>query len=245
MNREDLKTIFGHEGEVSYVDSSYEEFLEEVKKNFHVYFLCEGWRGKIFVVECTETTESDAKTKKFVVKVPRYPDLEENIKREAEILRVVNKDEIGPRLFAVGKNFFVAEFIEGTSFREILKKHDKIKREFISYLRDILFQARRLDIIGVSKDEMHKPYSNVIVRKSDGKVILIDFESAGLKERPKNTTQFFSFFVSFMKHKGVMFPKDEEKAIEIMKEYKRTFSDESFRKIVSLFDEVSLKFLKM
>ncbi len=203
-----------------------EDFLKSLKD---VNFLREGWRGRIFV---GYTQSSDAI--KLAIKIARKPELIKNIKNEAYILRKVNQYRIGPELIFEGEDFIATRFIEGETFDKIITRlQDDI--EYILF--DILEQARMLDILHISKDEMHKPYKNIIVQK-DRKPVLIDFESARETEKPKNVTQFVSFIFSLMRINGKIRKREDEKVVELMKEYKKSYSDTAFSEILSFLKGV-------
>ncbi|GBD03652.1 hypothetical protein HRbin19_00949 [bacterium HR19] len=200
-----------------------------IKKVEDIKFLKKGWRGIIFV--------DKFENQKVAIKIAKNETLIKNIKKEAEILKVVNREGIGPDLIAVGYDFIITRFIEGEGFGKVLEQKNlsSVKNLFF----DILYQARKLDEIKISKNEMHRPYSNIIV--SGQKAFLIDFESSQISENPKNITQFFSFILSFLKHKGAIFPKEEKEAILLAQEYKKTYSQKSFEKILKFISDVFTK----
>jgi putative serine/threonine protein kinase len=206
------------------IESSFQNFAENIKD---IHFLKEGWRGKIFF--------GYIDNKKVAVKVAKFPYLIKNIKKEAEVLRKVNKKNIGPKILLEGSDFFVMEFIDGIPFKKILDEVNTLSDVFF----DILYQARELDRMKISKNEMHKPYNNAILCEKENKVVLIDFESSQFTEKPKNVTQFVSFLLSFLKTKGKIYPKEEKTAIELMKNYKRDYSDESFKEILNFLKDFS------
>ncbi len=200
----------------------FQNFYKNIKD---INFLKEGWRGKIFVGYIDE--------KKVAIKVAKFPYLINNIKKEAEVLRRVNEKNIGPKLLLEGSDFFVMEFVDGVPFKKILDKSNTISYAFF----DILHQAYELDKMKISKNEMHKPYNNVILCEKENKVVLIDFESSQFTEKPKNVTQFVSFLLSFLKAKGKIYPKEEKIAIEIMRNYKIDYSDKSFKEILEFLKD--------
>jgi len=206
------------------IELSFQDFYKNIKD---IDFLKEGWRGKIFVGYIDE--------KKVAIKVAKFPYLINNIKKEAEVLRKVNKKNIGPKILLEGSDFFVMEFIDGIPFKKILDESNTISDVFF----DILYQAYELDRMKISKNEMHKPYNNAILCEKENKVVLIDFESSQFTEKPKNVTQFVSFLLSFLKTKGKIYPKEEKIAIEIMRNYKRDYSDESFKEILKFLKDFS------
>ncbi len=202
-----------------FLETDAEKFLGACK---NVGFLTKGWRGNIY------TSELDGK--KVIIKVARSPELSRNILKEAEILKIVNQEGIGPHLLLYGYDFVVEEFVEGVTFDKVIDSDEFSAQRKIFLFLDILKQARKLDILKISKNEMHRPYKNVILSKKG--IVLIDFESATFSQRPKNVTQVFSFIVSFLKRNFFMSLIKEEEAIKIMKEYKRTYSSEAYNKIL-------------
>ncbi|GEM_PF-382794 len=200
-----------------------------IKKIEEVKFFKKGWRGIVFT--------GKFENQKVAIKIAKNENLIKNIKKEAEILKIANRERIGPDLIAVGYDFIITRFIEGEGFGKVLDQKDlsSIKNLFF----DILYQARKLDEMKISKNEMHRPYNNIIV--SGQKAFLIDFESSQISENPKNITQFFSFVISFLKHKGLIFQKEEKSAISLAQEYKKTYSQKSFEKILNFISDVFAK----
>ncbi|MDP3918562.1 MAG: hypothetical protein Q8Q35_01485 [Nanoarchaeota archaeon] len=140
------------------------------------------------------------------------------IKNESDWLKKLNKFGIGPKHIKFVKNKLYMEFIEGEIIMEYVKNASK--KDLKKVLVELLEQCRKMDILKVTKFEMHKPLKHVIVRK--GKPVMIDFERCKLNENPKNVTQVCQFLSRFFEIEGIM-----EKA----KVYKKTYSDEDFMEI--------------
>ena len=51
--------------------------------------------------------------KKVAVKIRRNDSPRKNLKKEAELLKIINKHKIGPKLIASSKNFLVMEYLDG------------------------------------------------------------------------------------------------------------------------------------
>ena len=51
--------------------------------------------------------------KKIAVKIRRNDSPRKNLKKEAELLKIINKLKIGPELIASSKNFLVMEYLDG------------------------------------------------------------------------------------------------------------------------------------
>ena len=149
---------------------------------------------------------------------------------EAKWIKELNKHSIGPRFVAFEEGKLVTEFIEGELIGDYVRTHDaKAVRKVIL---NVLEQCRRMDEIGVNKEEMHRPVKHIIVR--DDKPVLIDFERCHYTIRPKNVTQFIQFltssdFGSRIKDKGISI--DAARLREAAEEYKQNPDKRSFRNI--------------
>lgn len=175
-----------------------------------------GWRGIVY--------KGLLNGKVLAFKVPRDKIHLKAIKKEAKILKEVNKHGIGGKLEIVGEDFIAYRFIEGKPLIDVINQENA--KELVYQL---LIQARQLDKLGISKDEMHRPYKNVIV-DDEGKVHLIDFERSKFSKKTHNITQLLHFIMTagykYFNH------FDKEKLIELAKKYKKEPSDENFKKIV-------------
>jgi putative serine/threonine protein kinase len=179
----------------------------------------EGWRGNIF--------KGEYKGKKIAFKVPSEPIHKHSILKEGEILKIVNKAGIGGKLLLKGEDFIAYEFIEGKELRHVINKENAKK-----IFSQILEQARKLDKLQITKEEMHRPHANILVNKNL-EVFLIDFERAKKSKKPKNITQFVQFLITG----GTEFLGnfDKKEAINLMRNYKNNQSDENFLKIKEFF----------
>lgn len=194
-----------------------------------IELIAEGWHGKVFLLS--------GKLGKLAVKTPVSPKFASNIKKEAQILRLVNKLGIGPRLLLEGEDFFVCEFIEGTAFDEFIESEkDPVRLKKVIF--EVLRQARVLDKAGISKGEMHRPKRNVLIRHNL-EVTLIDFERARFTKKPKNVTGFLSFVINAFKLRS-------EEFVGLISAYKRAISEdekvEIFNNIIAKLD-AGLSFL--
>lgn len=209
-----------------FIPQTGEKILKELRD---CEFIREGWRGKIYkgVLDGIEV----------VVKIARTPSLSENIRREGEIIEIANSSNIGPRLILYGYDFVVEEFINGCHLKEMLDRKDII----YDVLYDLLLQARTLDELMISKDEMHRPYTNVIV--VERRPVLIDFESAKITKRPKNVTQLFSFILSFLRFELSL--KEFEECIDLMRRYKSSYLDHHFEAMCEFLKRRTAKTEKM
>ncbi|MEK6863912.1 MAG: hypothetical protein AABX27_01355 [Nanoarchaeota archaeon] len=140
------------------------------------------------------------------------------IQNEANWLRALNKEGIGPKLYFEGEGFIVMEFVKGTRIIEWAKTSEK--EDLRKVLLDVMKQCRKMDIMRVSKEEMHNPWKHIIIDKAP---IMIDFERCHVDITPKNVTQFCQFLMSekfyrILEAKGIEFEKG--KIIAWLKSYK-------------------------
>ncbi len=114
------------------------------------------------------------------------------VENEAKILRVVNKNGIGPKFLFSGRGFLAYEFVDGVYLKDYLKNAGV--KEKIVVAEKLLEQCRILDSIGIEKGEFSRPLKNAILTGKD-KIVLIDFERSRRVANPKNTRQVFQFLV--------------------------------------------------
>lgn len=163
------------------------------------------------------------KTKKRNVKT-------ETINKEANLLIKLNKNDIGPKLYFAGNNYFACEFAEGKTIEEYFKSCSKTGAKKV--ILNVLNQCRTLDNLKISKEEMTNPYKHVIVGK---KVYLIDFERVHYDMTPGNVTQFCQYIMKndwILSKKGIHLDKQE--IINSAREYKNNPTESNYNKIKKL-----------
>jgi putative serine/threonine protein kinase len=190
--------------------------MKKIKGVSNIEYLAKGSRGVVYT--------GRYKGRKVAVKM-KNPDSEakKRIQNEIIFLKIVNAYGVGPKLLLEGRGYFVYEFQEGVYFEDWIREHMCIKKVFNALLR----QARVLDLLGIDKEEFHRPLKNVIIKKG-GVPVLIDFERCRYSERPKNVTQLMQFAMAL----GLA--KLNKRAIGILRKYKGDMSEKNFGRVVSL-----------
>ena len=143
---------------------------------------------------------------------------------EANWLKILNKDKIGPKYLFNEGNYLVREFVEGELILDWIK--EKNKDEILTVLLDVLNQCYKMDKLGVNKEEMHHPLKHIIIDKS-GNALLIDFERCHRTEKPINVTQFIEF-ICRIKNEVKILNIDVEKLRSLSAEYKKSYDKENF-----------------
>lgn len=156
------------------------------------------------------------------------------IENEIYFLKILNKNNLGPKLYDYGKDYLIEEFVDGKRILDFLK--DSKKRKTISVLKEVLRQARLMDKLQIDKKEMTNPYKHILI--TDKKIVMIDFERCRINPKPRNVSQFVQFLTSkkvkeILKEKGIKIPAI--KARNLAQNYKKRYLEKDFKKILSLF----------
>lgn len=138
--------------------------------------------------------------------------LSENFRREVYFLELLKPFGFVPQLiFADFRRLAVVmRRIKGKPLPQALSRESLLK------CLEICFT---LDRLGIQKEEMSHPQKHIIV--SENGVFFLDFERSHYSKRPSNLTQFCSYLRSL----------GFEVEISLLKEYKRIYSSEIFKRI--------------
>ncbi|MGQ9506422.1 MAG: serine/threonine protein kinase [Candidatus Bathycorpusculaceae bacterium] len=154
--------------------------------------------------------------------------------REAEMLRIANSINVGPKLLAASKNFLLMQYIDGYLFSEWLNSC-RAKALVKLVLRDILEQCYRLDEAGLDHGELSHAPKHIII---DGKAkpFIVDFETASLNRKPSNVTSICQFlFISRLVAKKIsekIGKRDKTTIVEALRRYKADRTRENFEKVL-------------
>lgn len=145
------------------------------------------------------------------------------LQNEANFLELLNTHNIGPKFISFENNELRMEFIDGERIIDYLEK--KNRNDVMKTINDVIQQMIILDKLGINKYEMTNPYKHILVRKTDNKPVLIDFERCRKTLKPKNITQFMQFLTN-KKIKNILEKKglniNSAEMIKKMQDYKKT-----------------------
>jgi len=160
---------------------------------------------------------------------------------EARAILYANRVGVGPRLLTFTKHILVYEYIDGVPIERWIK--GQVSREdLIKVLIEVLYQAYKLDSIGLLHDELSRPREHILVT-SNLKIYIIDFEtsSIGSKTGRKNLTQILNAFLLggseiAVKTRQILDLTQEtvRKISELAKMYKQSPSEDIVREIVKI-----------
>jgi release factor glutamine methyltransferase len=198
--------------------------LDKRVRNLHL--LAKGHRGYVYT--------GTFKSRKVAIKI-RNPEstAPARIRIEAGFLKILNKNNIGPRLYLGDDEFLIMEYIEGRLILDYLGSSRKSR--IISLLRKIFLQLHTLDTLGINKEEMHHPVKHILIRNH--RPVLIDFERSRYSEKAHNITQFSQFLsgahvMEILGKKGIHIKKQEMMAAA--RGYSRDCSKENLEKIIRI-----------
>lgn len=178
----------------------------------NIEFFAYGKRGMVFT--------GKYKRKRVAVKVKRPGSMAtRTITHEANILKEVNRHNLGPKYLFHSKNFLVYKFAEGVYLKDLIGT-----KRMKAIAKKVFEKCYQLDQLGIDKQEWTRPLKHVIVK--DSNITLIDWERARKTKQPHNVTQFAVFA---MRHVA-----PGKRWINIAKQYRSDPSREHFEKLVGV-----------
>lgn len=186
----------------------------KIKGITNIKFFMKGSRGFIYT--------GKYKKKKVGIKV-RNPKSEavNKINNEIEFLKILNKFDIGPPLVMNFKNKMVYEFQEGVYMIHWWKTASLSQKKKV--LKKLMDQCFTMDLLGVNKEEMLRPFKNVVIKKYNVPV-LIDFERCHFSKNVKNISQLVQYM---FKEKLV-----GKSIIPLVQKYKKDVCKKNYEKII-------------
>ena len=203
--------------------------IEEIifnKKNNNILPIGKGCKSIVVIVKRKEEI--------LAAKILRADSSKENLLHEAEMLKYANKIGIGPLFMAANELIILMEYIKGLEMGEWILNLEENKIELLkNVLKKLLIDCFKLDKAGIDHGELSNAKKHIIIKDSL-KPIIIDFGKASLNRKPSNVSSiinylFFSGNISLKICKMLSISKPP---IEIIKNYKKDYSEEKFLKIL-------------
>jgi putative serine/threonine protein kinase len=155
---------------------------------------------------------------------------------EADMLRLANSIDVGPRLLAQSDNFLVMEFINGiplSRWATLLPKTG-CKRRVRRVVGGLLNDCYRLDGISLDHGELSEAPKNVLI-DGNGVPRIVDFESASDKRRPSNVTSIAQYLLigggPAKRIRAILRWRRKASLIRALREYKHHPGDQTFQRI--------------
>jgi putative serine/threonine protein kinase len=173
---------------------------------------------------------------KAALKIRRVDADRAGMRHEAEMLKVANTVNVGPRLLGFSDNFLLMQFIDGILLPEWLEKC-RGKTRLKKVLEEVLEQCWRLDTACLDHGELSHAPKHVIIN-GENHVFIVDFETASLNRKPSNVTSIAQFlFINgavaekITQKLGV---KDKKVVIEALRRYKLDKSRRNFETLLEV-----------
>jgi len=170
------------------------------------------------------------------IKVRRTDSKRDSLRLECEVMRVAYP--VAPKVYHCEDDFIIMEYVDGVPIGKVMEKAATVACECnkaLSLVLKVLGAARYLDTRGIDHKELSLLKEHVLVMR-DGRVKIIDYESASLSEAPCNVCRACSWFI----YRSV-FGKACCKELEhlrtrlraILREYKVRAADEAFKAVIN------------
>ena len=163
--------------------------------------------------------------RRIAVKIRRVDARRPSLIHEAELLRIANSQDVGPKCLGGTADIVAMELVEGLSLPlwiDSLKGRGRRAR-VRSVVKPLLEQCLRMDAYGLDHGELSRAHKNVIISNDDIPRIL-DFESASLMRRPSNFTSLAQYlFIGggiAKKMVRVLGPVDRDALLKCLRNYK-------------------------
>lgn len=138
---------------------------------------------------------------------------------------------LSPRVMGCGRDYILMEVIEGTPAAEAISKTGRAA----PLVFKVISAGRGLDILGVDHAELSRAHRHVVVTP-DGRVKILDYESATASERPRNVCRLASWLL----YRVVRVKPETDEILELLREYKRAGEEERRRVFPKLLKQLAL-----
>ncbi|MEM3580251.1 MAG: RIO1 family regulatory kinase/ATPase [Candidatus Bathyarchaeia archaeon] len=170
---------------------------------------------------------------RVALKVLRSDADRKSLRKEGEILKEVNTEQIGPRTVAVRDNVIAMEYISGDFLSKWLKtQNDGYKVRAV--VKELLRQCWKLDEMGIDHGELSDAKKHVLV-DGQGTPRIIDFESASKDRTCRNIVSiagYLFFKRGIAEYLRLHLSWNDNNLKELLRQYKRARSPEVYREIL-------------
>jgi putative serine/threonine protein kinase len=174
--------------------------------------------------------------KAVALKIRRVDADRRDMNHEADMLRLANSVDVGPRLLAQSDNFLVMELINGLPLNRwtTLLPKTGCKRRVRRVVTGLLNDCYRLDRISLDHGELSEAPKNVLIDEK-GVPRIVDFESASDKRRPSNVTSIAQYLLigggPAKRIRAILGWRRKSSLIRALREYKHHPGDQAFQRI--------------
>lgn len=159
---------------------------------------------------------------KVAVKLMRTDSAVKSMRKEADMHRVANSINIGPKLIGWTDEMIVMEYVEGVKLGELLLNPQPDMLRTVA--ANILDQCHTMDANGFDHGQLTDSSDHVIVSQPC-KPRIIDFSHSSTTRKPSNVTSFVSYLTRARRH------YNDPHLIEHLRTYKQSFSRKNFERV--------------
>lgn len=174
--------------------------------------------------------------KPVALKIRRVDADRQDMNHEADMLRLANSVDVGPRLLAQSKNFLAMELINGLPLNRWITAlpGTGCKKRVRRVVGGLLDDCHRLDGISLDHGELSEAPKNVLVDEN-GAPRIVDFESASDRRRPGNVTAIAQYLLigggPARRVRAILGWRRKASLIHALREYKHSPDDQAFQRV--------------
>lgn len=209
------------------------EYLVELGKNVHgLRILGKGYRAVVVAAFHSRYGLGS-------LKVLRLDCTKSSLLREVEMIQRALPTELPPQVYFYGGFYVFSELLPPHKCRDysnVLIEYTMSSNRvgLVKLLSSTLRLLHMLDLTMVDHTEINRPDKHVFY--CNGKLKVVDWESARLTSRPSNLTSFISFIMFRFRHSRVlrnMLGYNVENVIGVLERYKSEYSQEAFNQVLA------------
>jgi putative serine/threonine protein kinase len=174
--------------------------------------------------------------KPVALKIRRVDADRRDMNHEADMLRLANSVNVGPRFLAQSEDFLVMELINGLPLERWLAMLPSrgCKRRVRRVIATLLDHCYSMDRISLDHGELSEASKNVLVDEN-GVPRIVDFESASDKRRPSNVTSISQYLLigggPAKRVRAILEWRRKSSLIRALRDYKHDADDQAFQRI--------------
>ncbi len=169
------------------------------------------------------------------IKVRRTDSKRDSLKLECEVMKAAYP--VAPRVYHCEDDFIIMEYVDGVPIGEVM---DKVIMEGCDEALPMVFKvlgaARYLDLMGVEHKELSLLREHVLIT-GNGRVKVIDYESASPSEAPCNVCRVCSWFIyrsAFGRVCCRNLERLETELRKVLRKYKARATNEAFKTVINV-----------
>ncbi|MDG6901264.1 MAG: serine/threonine protein kinase [Nitrososphaerota archaeon] len=182
------------------------------------------------VVKCTSGGED------YALKIRRTDANRPSLAVEYELTSFANRLGVGATVYGHTKDFLLLKLLDYVEFSDWIRElsGEGTRARARGMVHEVLNQCRKLDIMGLDHGQLSNLRKHVVV--AEGRLWIIDFESASRSRRPSNVTSAAQYLLVGGKISPLMRRllgvKNTEPVLTLLRDYKKALSDIAYSRLL-------------